>query len=353
MPISKIYNTSVKGIYCALPNNPISIVDAGKENFSEEDIQKVSEMTGVKTLYRAKQGQTASDLCCSAAEKLAAELCWEKDTIEGIIFVSQTPDHITPATSCMLQSRLGLTKNCITVDINLGCSGYVYGLWLGSLLISSKTCSRVLVLVGDTLTRNISPKDKSMSLIISDGGSATALEYCENAPEMTFELKADGTGSNYLMIPAGGYRMPRNETTVVRTIDEDGNVRSLEDFYMNGMEVFLFATSEVPDTINSVLGSHDWTRNEVDVFLLHQANKLIINYISRKARLPKDKVPINIDRYGNCNGTSIPLLICDALGDRIIGRDLNVLMAGYGVGLSWGVAALKMHDLSCGGIIYI
>jgi 3-oxoacyl-[acyl-carrier-protein] synthase III len=301
----------------------------------------------------AKPGQTASDLCFAAADKLVSELGWKKDTIEGIIFVSQTPDHITPATSCILQSRIGLTKNCITIDINLGCSGYVYGLWLGSLLISSKTCSKVLVLVGDTLTRNISRKDKSLSLIIGDGGSATALEYCENAPEMTFELKADGTGANYLMIPAGGNRMPRTETTAVKITDEEGNIRSLEDFYMNGMEVFLFATSEVPDTINSVLGSHGWTRDDVDAFLLHQANKLIINYISRKARLPKDKIPINIDRFGNCNGTSIPLLICDALGDRIIGRELNVLMAGYGVGLSWGVAALKLHDLSCGGIIYI
>lgn len=351
--LSKIYNTSVKGIYCALPDNPISIIDAGKENFSLEDIQKVSEMTGVKTLYMAKPGQTASDLCFASAEKLLAELGWNKDTIEGIIFVSQTPDHITPATSCILQSRLGLTKNCITIDINLGCSGYVYGLWLGSLLISSKTCSKVLVMVGDTLTRSISKKDKSLSLIIGDGGSATALEYCDNAPEMTFELKADGSGADHLMIPAGGNRMPKNNTTAIETTDEDGNIRSLEDFYMNGMEVFLFATTEVPDTINSVLSSHGWTREDVDVFLLHQANKLIIDYIGRKARLSKEKIPVNIAKFGNCNGTSIPLLICDSLKEGMLGGESNVLMAGYGVGLSWGVAALKLHSLSCSGIIFV
>ncbi|AOY75652.1 3-oxoacyl-ACP synthase III family protein [Clostridium formicaceticum] len=353
MAISKINNAKIQGIVCALPDNEISIFDLGKNYFQEKDIEKISEMSGVKRVFHAKSNQTASDLCYEAAERLLKELDWQKESVDGLLFISQTPDYITPSTACILQNKLGLHRNCIALDINLGCSGYVYGLWLASQFIQTKACSRVLVLVGDTLTRTISKQDKSVALIFGDGASATAIEYTEQNSTSTYILNSDGAGANSLIIPAGGFRMPASPTTMKLESDEDGNIRGQEHIYMNGMDIFSFAVKEIPQIIQEVINYHGWNIADVDQFLLHQANNYMLKFIGRKAKIPIEKMPLNIDGFGNTSGTTIPLLICDKLKDRLKGENLNIVMAGFGVGLSWGALAASMSQVHCTEIIYI
>lgn len=353
MAISKFSNVKIKGICCGVPNNPIKVTDLGKENFNENDIKKVCDLIGVETLYYAKEGQTASDIGYMVAERLLSDLNWDRESIDGLIFVSQTPDYILPATSCILQDRLKLSKDCVALDINLGCSAYIYGLWLANQFISTKSCKRVLLIVGDIISGYISPKDKSTALIFGDGVSATCLEYCEDARPTTFVLKTDGSGANSLIIPAGSSRKPISDNTKILYKDEDGNVRNEENLYMNGMDIFGFAIREVPKIINEVIVEHGWTRETVDKLLLHQANNYMLKFIAQKSKIPIDKVPLNIDVFGNTGGASIPFLICDKIADEAKDNVLNVIMSGFGVGLSWGAVAMTLSDLYCSNVLYI
>lgn len=353
MAISKLADVKIRGVCCALPDNEISIQELGKPYFSEEEIEKVSEISGIKKLYHAKPGQTAGDLCYEAAHKLISDLQWEKESIDAILFISQTPDYITPATSHIIHNRLNLSRECIALDVNLGCSGYVYGIWLAGQFISSGTCKRIILLAGDTLTRTISKQDKSVSLIFSDGASATALEYCEGQGETTFVLNSDGSGTDSLIIPAGGFRKPYSESTKTLEKDDDGNVRSQENLYMNGIEIFGFAVREVPIIVKRVLESHGWNINDVDQFLFHQANNYMLKYIAKKAKLPSDKIPLNIDKFGNTSAATLPLLICDQLKEPLKSGNINIVMAGFGVGLSWGAAAMNLSHVHCSEIIYV
>jgi len=353
MPISKISNVRIKGVCCAVPNNSFSVSDIGKKYFNSEDVKKTCDLIGVDTLYYAKEGQTTSDIACIAAEKLINDLNWDKESIDGLIFISQTPDFILPATSCVLQSKLGLSKDCIALDINLGCSAYIYGLWLASQFISSKSCNRVLLIVGDTISRYVSPKDKSAILIFSDGVSVTCLENCEDGKSSTFILKTDGSGANSLIIPAGSNRRPSDVKTRILSEDQEGNIRTEENLYMNGLEIFGFAIREVPKIIIDLLNEHKWTLEDVDKVLLHQANNYMLKFITKKAKIPLEKVPLNIHKFGNTGGATIPFLICDTLKKDIDKKTIKVIMAGFGVGLSWGAVAMNLSNVHCSEILYV
>ncbi|MCT4605423.1 MAG: ketoacyl-ACP synthase III [Marinisporobacter sp.] len=352
MPVSKTQNAKIKGVCCAVPNNPISVKEIGKTFLKESEINKISNIVGVRTLYHARPNQTAADLCYAAAEKLICDLGWDKKSIDGIIFVTQTPDYIAPATSCVLQGRLGLSKNCLVLDINYGCSGFIYGLLLASQLIDFGTCKRVLVLVGDTLSKIISKKDKGVSLLFGDGGSATAIEYSEEYSKATFAVYTNGQGSKNLIVPAGGFRKPKSMDTKIISRDGSGSLRTAEDVYMNGEEIFSFVISEIPKTLKFILENHGWIMEEVNKVLLHQANNYMLKYIAKKAKIPIAKIPLNINKFGNTSGATIPLLICDQLKEEKEDH-LKVIMSGFGVGLSWGAAALNLDHIHCPEILYV
>lgn len=353
MPVSKTKHAKIRGVCCALPDNPIAIKQLGKDYFKDYEIEKISNIVGVKTLYHAKLNQTTADLCYAAAEKLIFDLGWKKETIDGILFITQTPDYVAPATSCILQHKLGLSKNCFALDINYGCSGFIYGTLLASQLIDSKTCKRVLVLVGDTLSKIISRKDKGISLLFGDGGSATALEYSEKTSRATFTVYTNGAGANHLMVPAGGFKKPKSKNTKILREDENGNKRTEEDIYMNGEEIFSFVINEIPKIINEILKEHEWGIVDIDQVLLHQANNYMVKYIAKKVKIPMRKVPLNIDKFGNTSGSTIPFLICDQLKKIGKGNDLKVIMSGFGVGLSWGAAALNLNNIYCSELVYV
>lgn len=351
MPVLKTQKVKLRGVCCALPEDKKTVFEIGKDHFDEDLIEKTTSAIGVKEIYIADANTTASDLCFAAAERLIQQLGWERHTIDGLLFISQTPDYKMPATACILQHRLGLSVDCVALDINLGCSGFVYGIFTASQFIETKTCKRVLVLNGDTLRRHISPKDKGITFIISDAGSAAAVEYSEDAEPMTIVACSDGSGYKDLIVEAGGSRLPISEETGAYYTDQDGNVRKKEDLYMNGMGIFTFAVKRVPALIQSVLADHGWVEENVDLFLLHQANAYMLKYISKRAKIPGPKMPVNIDKYGNTNGSTIPFLICDLFGEQPE-RKNNAVLAGFGVGLSWGAVALTLKDL-CTDIIYV
>lgn len=327
------------GVASAVPRAIRTIADDARK-FGEAEMAKVSQTIGVRSRHIAGKGICASDLCFAAAERLMRDLKWIPESIDVLIFVTQTPDYILPPTSCVLHERLGLSRECATFDINLGCSGYVYGLWVASRLVGAK--GRALLLVGDTISRIASPEDRSVAPLFGDAGTATALEAVGNtSTRMTFQLGTDGRGHRHLLVPAGGFRNPHCEETSKRTPREGGNIRSDEDLFMDGAEVFGFSLNTVPGLITSTLDQAEWSLETVDAFVLHQANHFMLEHLARRAKLPRSRLVLALEDYGNTSSASIPLAMTTSLADRLAGSELRLLLAGFGVGLSWGAVALN------------
>jgi 3-oxoacyl-[acyl-carrier-protein] synthase-3 len=247
-----------------------------------------------------------------------------------------------------MHGRLELGKHCRAFDVNLGCSGYVYGLWLSSSLIASGGAKRVLLLVGDTISKTVNPADRSSAFLFGDAGTATILEYDEEVEPISFVLGTDGKGFNNLIIPAGGARLPHSEKTSVPTEREEGNIRSDENLYMNGAEVFLFTLREIPKMVRCVV--HDF--NEIDAVIMHQANKFILNYIAKKLKIPAEKIMLSLDKYGNTSSASIPLTISKTLSNELNKETKRLLLTGFGVGFSWGSAVVSCGPMIIPEIVY-
>lgn len=299
--------------------------------YGKDVVRKIIATTGIKEVRIADNETTASDLCYQAALHLIDHMDLVKDEIDGLIFVSQTNDYSLPQTSNVLQSRLGLNENVFCLDIRLGCSGYVLGLFQASLLINSGACKKVLVLAGDTTSKIINPKDKSLRMVFGDAGSATLLT--RGFDDIGFKIHNKGSGFSELIIPAGGFRKPISRLTSNEITDQDGNVRSENDLFMNGTEIFNFAINKVPTLIDGLLEIAKWSKTEVDLFLFHQANNFMVEYLKRKMRILTERVPLGVENYGNTGPCSIPLLL-----SHITGRQFfydKVVMCGFGVGLSW------------------
>lgn len=352
MPTQTIEHFNIAGICCALPGGAIQIKDA-PSTFTEKDLKKFSKMTGVQQFHRVAPSQTTADLCQAAAEKLILDLKWDKSTVDGIIFLSQTPDYVIPATACVLQHKLGLPTTSFAFDVNLGCSGYVYGIWLAAKMLDKNSCKRILLLNGDVSSTSISPEDTSVCLLFGDAGVATAVEYQEQSGKSSFILGTDGSGYQHLIIPGGGARNRRNSDTSIRRIDHDGIVRAQDDLYMNGIEIFNFTLRVVPDLINSIREAQGWTDNDVDYYAFHQANRFLLEQLIRKLEIDQGKLPINIGEYGNTSSATIPLVLIDILKNRHQNSRLNLVLAGFGIGLSWGAAALNMEQTICSDLVYL
>lgn len=338
-------NVNIKGIVCAVPKNIVKNEDFEKY-FPKGDIDKITEMTGVRARRVADSGICTSDLCVAAAAKLMEELNWPADTIDGIIFISQTPDYRLPATSCVIQDKLGLSTECMAFDVNLGCSGYVYGLWMAANFIATGALKRVLLLVGDTPSKAVAPNDRSTVMLFGDAASATALEMDETSSTVSFILRTDGKGSNNLIIPAGGYRNPVTQENLIREVQPDGNTRSLNDLYMDGGEIFNFTIKRVPPLVKDLLSVNNLNAKNVDYFIFHQANEFILKHLAKKLKLSQEQTPINIDRYGNTSSASIPLTITSELQNILSCSKKKLAMIGFGVGYSWGGALIDVGPLA-------
>jgi 3-oxoacyl-[acyl-carrier-protein] synthase-3 len=249
---------------------------------------------------------------------------------------------------------LGLPDRCIAFDVGMGCSGYVYGLWMASQFVAAGTCKRFLLLAGDTPTQAISSEDKSVAMLFGDAGSATALEFDAAAPDMAFVLGTDGTGAQNLVIPAGGFRQRPHPSHHERVACDDGSRRSPLELQMDGLAIFNFTLKRVPALVRDTLAQAGWETADADAYLFHQANGFILGKIAKKLGLDPERVPLNIDRYGNTSMASVPLLLVDDVADRVQSPEgARVLMAGFGVGYSWAGAALTLRGLESARLVHV
>jgi len=320
-------------VICCLPSRRVENAELAVR-LGAKPVDDVTAMTGVETRYYAAPGQTAGDLCLRAAQQLLARMGWDPHTIDALIFVTQTPDQRLPATACGLHGHLGLGPRCQAFDVNLGCSGYVYGLWLATALVAAG-CRRVLLLAGDTSSRLVDPLDRTTALLFGDAGSASAIEADAAAPPAHFVLGTDGTGARHLAAAGGGYRDPAGPATLV----------------MDGTEVFGFTLRAVPALVRDTLEQAGQTIDAIDIFALHQANRFMLRHIGKKLSIDPARMPINIDRYGNTSSASLPLLICTDLAEPLTTMPRTVLLAGFGVGYSWGAACLRLDPLACAELV--
>lgn len=335
---------ALRGLVCAIPKQEIRNEFFYPE-FGEEVVSDIVKMVGVHARRWVSDDQTTADLCQAAAEALISDLGWNKESIDALLFVSQTPDYKLPATACVLHGRLELPKQCAAFDINLGCSGYPYGLWLAAKLLDGERTKRILLLVGDTISKTANRHDRSTALLFGDAGSATALEFDGSVKDSYFILGTDGKGANNLMIPEGGFR---------KFQDDDARLAGKDPscLFMDGGEIFNFTLKNVPQLVEDLMLFSETSREEVDAFLFHQANAFMLNHLVKKSKIPKDKAPINIDKFGNTSSASISLLIAD----QLTGKDASartLAMFGFGVGYSWSAALLEDVQFSVNRLIEI
>lgn len=347
MPKAKFTKSIVRGIVTAVPSLVKSIDDeVALYGGNVEQIARIKKTIGLHERRVVEGNVTAGDLCEVAARRLLSGCQVGAEAIDAVIMVTQTPDYFQPATACVLHGRLGLKTDCAAFDVNLGCSGYVYALWLGGMMIEAGGCERVLVLAGDTISRCVNPSDRALAPLFGDAGSATLLERGDELAESWFSLHTDGKGFENLIVPAGAFRNPSTEETRREVADKDGNVRSEEQLRMDGAEVFNFSIKVEPPAIREILEFSGKSVEEVDYLVFHQANKYIISNIARRLKVPLEKTPCGtVEKYGNQSSASIPGTICDSLGERLLEERLNLVLSGFGVGLSWASCLLTLGEL--------
>lgn len=346
MAFLTIKNARIAGLSASVPANVEDNLKSGLFA-SAEDAERFIESTGVASRHVVKGDICSSDLCLAAAEKLIAELGWKKEEIDCLAFLSQTPDYISPATSCILQDRLGLSKDCMAFDISMGCSGWVYGLSMVASLVSSSGVKKALLLVGDTCTRTKSPYDNGSYALFGDAGSATAVVYDPEAPAMYFDMHTDGSGAGAIMIRDGGFRHPFSAESLVFHECEDGVKRCNIHSVMDGSSVFIFGISKAPHSIKALLEHFNLDKEQVDYFVMHQANLMMNEKIRKKLDIPAEKAPYIHHDFGNTSGVSIPLAIAVKLRNEIAAGKCRIVGCGFGVGLSWGTVYFELDKAVC------
>jgi 3-oxoacyl-[acyl-carrier-protein] synthase-3 len=332
-------NIFIDGIACAVPAQKM-VVTSFYESFGKKVVDDFIKMTGISEAYRAIEEQTTSDLCFVAAEKLLEANGIDRNKIDAIVFVSQSPDYRLPATACVLHYRLDLKKDCLAFDVGLGCSGYVYGIQTLSSLLQNSDMEYGLLMVGDTASKQNSPQDKSLYMMFGDAGTATILRRASGADYFDAELMTNGKGFKNIVIPSGAYR--NRNGSFERTMWGDGNTRSDYDGVMNGTDVFSFSIREAPSIINSFMAEHSKTYDDYEALVLHQANLYMLKQIANKCKCPMEKVPITLDRYGNTSSATIPITLADHFHKGYVKQEIEVLASAFGVGLSWGVMNMRL-----------
>ena len=297
----------------------------------------------------ADAGTTTSDLTCFGLNRLFTEYGVDPASIDAIFFVSQTPDFLLPATSAYIHGQFAFSKETYCIDINDGCCGYIKALYEGSAFLSVTTAQRVLIIAGDVLSAKVSRHDRNSFPLIGDAATITLLEKTAEVSQLEVELYYDGTGYDKLKIPAGGARIECSPATAKLHMDEDGNQRSAEHLVMQGRDVFAFTQTVVPEFMAAFLSNRGLTPQEIDVFLLHQANAFILDRLRLKLGVDKSKVPdLVIRKFGNSSSGTIPMGIATSLPDAL---STKVMACGFGVGLSWGAALFELNGLDFCNVI--
>ena len=314
-----------------------------------DELEKTIDNIGIEERRYAEAGVCASDLCYEAALKLIADNQIDLSSIDALVFVSQTSDYHQPATAPILQHRLGLSKATLAFDVNLACSGYVYGLSVAYSFASQAGVNRVLLLVGETMSKIVSRYDRVNTPLFGDAGTATLVEKGDFGNSL-FSLNSDGSGADVMMIPYGGFRHQSCAEGLVMEKDGKGNIRSGEQFRMDGMDVFNFGMREEPKDIKKVLAESGIGMDELDLLIYHQANRFLTDFFSKKLKLSSEKTPYSLRRFGNTSSASIPLTIVTELKHGYPKRE-KVVLSGFGAGLSWGSVFLSLQNCNISELI--
>lgn len=348
----EIKNVRMAGVSAAVPKQMVLTSDF--DFFTKEEADVFDNTVGIKCRHIAPDTICASDMCQAAAEKLLTELNWEKESIDVLLFESVTGDYRTPPTSCILQDRLALSENCFCMDIPMGCCGCMYAITVAGNLLTNGNVKRALLLVGDTALRMGSMKDKSRVPLFGDCGTAIALEYDETANDIMVDFHTYGKGYEALMTPHGGFRQPATPTSFEYEDFGNGIVRAPIHTLINGMNVFSFAISRPPKSMETFMTDYKINRDtDVDYFLIHQANKMIVDRIVKKLKIPISKVPYNLEEFGNLGGASIPSLMVTRIREQLMKKETTLLMSSFGLGLSWGTMWIKTKPMVVSELVEI
>lgn len=331
----------ILGIEYVLPNNVVTNEELARE-YHSWTADKILKKTGIESRHIAEKSITATDLGFLAADKLLNNKVVNREDIDFIILVTQTPDYLLPTSACILQDKLGLHKYVGAFDINLGCSGFIYGLAVSKSLIDSHIAKNVLLITAETYSKHINKLDKSTRTIFGDGAAATLIG--DGGMRIgEFDFGTDGSGKDLLMIPSGGAKLSKSKFTAVEN-DFGGNIRSLDNLYMDGTGIFDFAIREVPNSINRLLTATNLDKRMIDLFIFHQANSYMLDFLQRYLRIDKDKFYVNMSDIGNTVSASIPIALKRAIDDKTITGKQSILLCGFGVGLSWGTTIIYTED---------
>ena len=353
MAIVTFKNVGISALAACVPKNVIDNYHYGLDIWPEDEVKKVVDKVGVIERRFVDDKTCASDLCQAAAEKLITDNNIDKSEIDLVVFLSQTPDYRMPATSILLQDRLGLPMSTMAFDISLGCSGFISVLSIVYAMMQNNGFRKALLLDGETRSKVYSRKDRREAYIFGDAGVAALIERDEKFGESHFSLNSDGSRGELIMIPGGGYRnMSSKETLREKVVDEYGNIRSDEHGHMNGADVFNFVIIEVPKDIKRLMAASGEDIQKMDYYVFHQANAFINNYIAKKMKLDTERIPWTIQKYGNTSSVSVPLTIVSELKDKMEGKK-KLMLSAFGVGMAWATAVVPFVDCKISGIVEI
>lgn len=330
----------ISAISYYLPKNVVSNEDLVKE-FPEWTVEKVAGKVGVNQRHIAAEDETAADMATKAAERLFSEHKIDRSVIDFVLFCTQSPDYFLPTSACLIQNNLSLTTNCGALDFNLGCSGYVYGLSLAKGLIAGGIAQNVLLLTAETYSKHIHPKDKGNRTIFGDAATASLISTNGFASIEDFCLGTDGRGAENLITKTGAFKQMKPKDDLA--FDESGNPSSSDYLYMNGGEIFNFTSEAVPVLVQQVLEKNKLQQDEINLFVFHQANKYMMNYLRKLIEIDQDKFYVCLENVGNTVSSTIPIALCEAQKEGKLSG--NILLAGFGVGYSWGGTVLKINKL--------
>lgn len=340
MAIFNFNNIKIGGIAAAVPSN-VEKTTKYNDLFGEKEVKQFMDQTGIYETRRVSEFQTCSDLGYVAAKKILEERGIDPSEIGAIVFASHSPDYRRPATAFILQKRLGLPTDATVFDISLGCSSLIYGIQVLGSMMQSSNIKKALLIVGDTASKSVSPSDRSSVMLFGEAGAAVLLEKTEeeNHP-ISAILKSDGNGYRYMIVPGGGYR---NLNPTDEIFDcKDGNKRSLYNSFIQGTAVFTFTIFDVPHLIKEFLAWTNTTVDDYDAFAFHQANLYILKQIAKKVKIPMEKMPLSLHKYGNTSGASPLVSLIEEYANNDDKKIINTMFCGFGIGVSLGVFSAQV-----------
>ena len=338
---NKIFNLpEIRGVSVVVPKERLIMHDLKFDGINVDEVIKV---TGVEEVRRAPKNKTVTDYVVKAAENLFKAVDFDKSQIDGIVFATPISDYLTPGSGYVVQEVLDLPTNCVVIDINQACAGYVNGLFQAFMLVQSGYCKNVLLCAGDT-SATVHPKDKSMQMLMGDAGAVAIVSAGNGLSKTAFSFYNDGRLLKALYVPAGGRKTPvKHGITDVEKIDSNNNTRTLEYAHMDGLEVMAFAIAAAPKTIKDLYKVMNWTKDEVEIFALHQASKTILTALTKRLRLPAEKVPITLTKFGNTAGASTPLTLC-LENPNAKGRWSKAVLCAFGNGMACAATAIDLRN---------